>query len=251
MKLFNSLFFGAAILAFGTLTSCSDNNEPEKDNTLSLSAISFNSDHIWSGWDKPGNLVIGDFTFSHEWTEWNTSQGFVAADITDNAYYNPMWQHQFEVITGGGLDGKGTPYLIANWNSSELGVPSFDYRSCRIFRNDNATFRPKSVYVTNAAYPYYSMLNGDDYAKKFGNNDKFTLIIHGVKNGEKEKEVRVYLANCTEENPEAGILKTWKYVDLSSLGEVSGIYFTLDSTDIGQFGMNTPGYFAIDKFTVE
>ena len=57
----------------------------------------------------------------------------------------------------------------------------------------------------------------------------------------------IYLADFTAEAAEEDyILDAWTWVDLSSLGEVSGLQFTLSSSDNGEYGMNTPAYFAID-----
>jgi hypothetical protein len=42
------------------------------------------------------------------------------------------------------------------------------------------------------------------------------------------------------------ILNTWKCVGLRSLGTVKSLEFSLSSSDTGEFGMNTPAYFAMD-----
>ena len=42
------------------------------------------------------------------------------------------------------------------------------------------------------------------------------------------------------------IVDDWTWVDLSGLGTVDRIEFTLSSSDVGSFGMNTPAYFAMD-----
>ncbi|MCM1290556.1 MAG: DUF4465 domain-containing protein [Prevotella sp.] len=245
------LAYSLAALQFLVLASCSDDEPKQQIITPNLNELTYNSDNIWGDWNKPQNLTIDGFTFSHQWTEWFTSTGFVAAKISDTAYYDSMYEHQFEVITGGGVDGPGTPYLVANWNSSESVTPSYTDRCCYIARADGLTFIPESVYVTNAAYPYYSMTRGDNFSRKFVKGDKLTLNITGVNAAGKEQNVAVYLANCTSDDAESGILKTWHKVDLTPLGEVKAIYFTMTSTDIGEWGMNTPAYFAIDKFTAK
>lgn len=252
MQLLRNLSFAAAGLLLFGLTSCSDDNEPASGSveTLPLTGVTFNSDDIWEGWNKPGNLTIGAYAFAHQWTEWGTSQGFVAAKITDTGYYEPMYDHQFEVITGGGVAGEGTPYMVANWNSSETSETLFAERSCSIAKQDGSSFAPEYVYVTNAAYAYHSMTRGDAYAKKFAKGDRLTLIAHGVKDGA-EKTVEFYLADCTTDDAAAGILDSWEKFDLTPLGIVDGIYFTMESTDVGQWGMNTPAYFAFDNFTVK
>jgi hypothetical protein len=59
--------------------------------------------------------------------------------------------------------------------------------------------------------------------------------------------VDFYLADYRfVDNSEDYIVDTWQYVDLTSLGEVKNLEFTLSSSDVGDFGMSTPAYFALD-----
>ena len=75
-----------------------------------------------------------------------------------------------------------------------------------------------------------------------------TFNVFGVLNGEEVSSVAVDLANYTESS--TTLLDTWTMVDLKPLGEVSSIYFTFESTDSGQWGINTPTYVAIDRLKV-
>ena len=43
----------------------------------------------------------------------------------------------------------------------------------------------------------------------------------------------------------------WTDVDLSILGDVYGLSFDYESSDIGSFGINTPTYFAIDNIDIQ
>ena len=45
------------------------------------------------------------------------------------------------------------------------------------------------------------------------------------------------------------IVNTWETVDLTALGAVQFLEFTLESSDEGQWGINTPAYFALDNLT--
>ena len=38
-------------------------------------------------------------------------------------------------------------------------------------------------------------------------------------------------------------------MDLSSLGSVKTLNFSMESSDVGDYGMNTPAYFCMDNFT--
>jgi hypothetical protein len=61
--------------------------------------------------------------------------------------------------------------------------------------------------------------------------------------------VEFYLADFRfADNSQDYILDSWGFVDLSALGTVDFLEFDLSSSDNGAFGMNTPGYFALDNF---
>ena len=48
---------------------------------------------------------------------------------------------------------------------------------------------------------------------------------------------------------ELNLLDSWKEVDLSAFTGVDGLDFYLDTSDVGDYGPNTPYYFAIDNLT--
>lgn len=113
----------------------------------------------------------------------------------------------------------------------------------------------KGLFITNATYPYFSMKNGDGFAKKFGGEtgddpDFFRLTIHGFSGGEVTADsIDFYLADYRfEDNTNDYIVDSWEYVDLSTLGAVDSLSFTLTSTDVGDLGINTPLFFCIDQF---
>jgi hypothetical protein len=102
------------------------------------------------------------------------------------------------------------------------------------------------------------MLNGDAFAKKFGGSggddqDWFLLTIRGKDVEESATgTIDFYLADYRfADNSQDYIVKTWDYVDLSSLGEVKSLEFSLSSSDVGEWGMNTPAYFALDTIIPE
>jgi len=52
------------------------------------------------------------------------------------------------------------------------------------------------------------------------------------------------------ENPENDYLvKTWEWLNLTSLGAVKELHFGMESSDVGDWGINTPTYFCMDNFT--
>ena len=120
-------------------------------------------------------------------------------------------------------------------------------------------------YITNTTYAYKSMASGDAFSRKFGDTtgtgsgttiaqgsypDFFKVIIKGYKNGLlRNDSVTVLLADYTfTNNVQDFILNTWQYVNTSIIGDVDSIQFFMRSSDVGQFGINTPLYFALDNF---
>jgi len=100
------------------------------------------------------------------------------------------------------------------------------------------------------------MLNGDAYSKKFGgatdgDSDWFMLTITGKDvDGAVTGTVDFYLADYrAADSADDYIVDTWRYVDLTSLGKVKTLEFVLSSSDVGDWGMNTPASFALDTIT--
>lgn len=152
------------------------------------------------------------------------------------------WANQYSAIPGAGFYG------------SQHYAVSYVSGSSRLVMNQDEPVAVSSFYVTNNAYAYYSMLNGDSYAKKFGGEDGtdpdfFLLTVKGYKNGELTQDsVDFYLADFRSDNSaDDYIVNDWQLVDVSDLGAVDSLNFQLSSSDNGQYGMNTPAYFCMDN----
>lgn len=111
----------------------------------------------------------------------------------------------------------------------------------------------RGVYVTNTTYAHHSMRDGDLFAKQFGGADGtdpdfFQLIIRGYRDSSLTTDsVSFYLADYRfDEDSLDYLVDDWQFVDLSSLGPVDSLQFTLASSDVGEFGINTPAFFCID-----
>ena len=97
------------------------------------------------------------------------------------------------------------------------------------------------MYVCNNVYALNSMKNGDDYAgKPFEKGDWFMLTIGGSLEGkEVNTTVEFYLGKDTD------FVTNWTYVDLSKLGKIDELHFSMSGSRTGDYGLNTPTYFCI------
>lgn len=107
-------------------------------------------------------------------------------------------------------------------------------------------------YITNSTYAYNSMRSGDGFSKKFNATDKdyFRLDIFAYRKDTLGKDsVSFYLADFRNtDSTKNYIVRDWQWVDLAKIGKADSLYFRLQSTDNGSFGMNTPAYFCMDNF---
>ena len=114
----------------------------------------------------------------------------------------------------------------------------------------------KSIKIANSTYAYNSIKNGDNFAKKFGgvsgnDADSFVLTINFFVDSIKVDSKKVILADFRfADNTKDFILDSWQTIELPidfPNGIADSITFDLSSSDNGQFGMNTPGFFCMDE----
>lgn len=212
--------------------------------------LSLAADSYWNGSDGSGGFSSGSAYFNNNYnTTYMSWDGFAYSNITDTA--SSGWSAQYNAITGGGQGGSANYAIGYDSLASGFGTepPTVTFNTAGIV---------DGLYVTNNNFTYYSMLNGDAYAKKFGgvsgdDEDWFLLTITGKDVGETEVgSVEFYLADYRfADNGQDYIVNTWEYVDLAGLGMVKSLEFSLSSSDMGSYGMNTPGYFALDTVVPE
>lgn len=254
----NLLWALAALLFAGAFSSCSDDDDDPYIYTLDYkrAGLSYTESQVWTGAFKDEPLYINPFSFAHTGSEeyGGYFSGYVATKSTDKGYFPDMMAHQFDVTAGGSASGVDNPYLVAYWNSSETDDTELGQRSTiiyvkRQYGNHPADFTPRSVKICNTSYTYYCMTRGNDFCRKFAEGDYLKLTAHGVHSQGGETTLDFYLARC--EGPEEDWYVTdWTNWDLSPLGNVMAIYFTMESSDKGQWDMNTPAYFGLDALEV-
>ena len=166
---------------------------------------------------------------------------FCAANYTGNTYDNDY--NGLKNIVGSGHD-----------NSANYGVfftNFYGQNAVTVISGDSEGVVVSGFYITNSAYTYTSMTNGDSYAKKFAKGDWFKLTITGYNAANEVTGTKEYYLADLREEEKAYIIKDWRYVDLSGLGKVAKLGFELSSSDNGDYGMNTPAYFCFDDFGAE
>jgi hypothetical protein len=228
MKMFRSTLVIAILsisgVSFGAVASFED---------LGLPADSFHSNTPFTSNGAEFNNIFPDFGIGY----W---EGFAYSSKTDTTTAGSA--NQFSAIAGHGAG-----------NSSTYGVGFVGFTISPVITLPAGT-NPSSIDVTNTTYTYLSMRDGDQFAKKFGgasgnDPDFFVMTITGRDDSNTiVNHVDFYLADYRfADNAQDYLIHDWTTVDLSSLAGSRTLTFSLASSDTGQFGMNTPAYFALDN----
>lgn len=252
----------ASIITSASANAFAAENDAIVTLDLTKAGTEFTFDKETGAWDKTYSeedptIDSQLFCFMHNAiTDYQTWWGFTASNSANNMPSDNYLKYQFSNMDKGGiaLDAEGNilkneygapvvsdtiPYLVAYYDAF------MSKRPIDVLFNDGLAHEVIGCYVNLNTYCYYTTLLGDSFCRRFTNGDKFTLTIHGIAEDESEKTIEVNLATAV--NGMYSGATGWSYIDLTPLGAVNELYFTLDSTDKGTWGMNTPGYFCLDK----
>lgn len=198
-------------------------------------------DSFYDGSDGAGGFTSHGAGFGNSYDPtFGAWEGWSASTTTDTM--TPGFGNQYSAISGGGQGGSDT-----------YGV-SYAFTPSSVSFADE--FEVMGAYLTNATYSYLAMQGGGPFgfSKQFGGTtgddpDFFMLTITGIAGGSAVGSVDFYLADYRfTDNTQDYLIDDWTWVDLTSLGAVSELRFSLSSTDNDLvFGMNTPAYFAMDS----
>jgi len=189
----------------------------------------------------PGTFSAGNISLPNNYNpDWMSWDGWAISNRTDNT--TPGFLNESSSIAGSGAQGSAT-YAV----SYVIGASTL-----RLTNRGTVN----GLYVTNNTYAYFSIKDGDAFAKKFGgitgnDPDFFLLTVKKYLDGQVGSDsVNFYLADYRfANNAQDYIVDDWTWLELSALGNVDSLRFSLSSSDVGAFGMNTPAYFCVDNVT--
>jgi hypothetical protein len=191
-----------------------------------------------------------DMDVSWGGSTWN---GFTYSEVNDTTTAD--FGNQYAVY-GDGKDQSGSgvyavSYVPSDWMNGYDPIPQNI--------NFGTAVSVDGFQVNNTTYAALSMLNGDGFAKAFGGTDGddedwFKLTVEGFDGSSASQGVvDFYLADYRfADNEQDYLVDDWTWVDLTALGDnVASLAFSLSSSDTGDYGMNTPSYFALDELTYQ
>lgn len=203
--------------------------------------------------ESSGSFNSGSLSFLYEGGSGSWSGFSYSNRVTLNGSYT---DDQFVAVARGGVEADSATFAISYVNSDWMTGTYDPIPSVIQTAGGNAAVF-SGFYVTNTDMAYITMLDGTLFNKKFGgvsgnDPDWFRLKVWGIRaDNSLTQEITHYLADFrSDDNALDYIQDDWRWVDLMSLGAVKSLYFILESSDTGDFGINTPAYFCMDHLTV-
>ncbi|MBI1305618.1 MAG: DUF4465 domain-containing protein [Bacteroidetes bacterium] len=215
-----------------------------------FSSINLAADTFDNGSEANGGFYTNGYYFANTFNpDWNTWSGFSLSSKSDSITVG--FSNQYSSV-------------VANFDENTY-LTAYGKASIYLPFNEDIHYVYQDVgfglLVSNSTYGYYTMKNGDQFAKKFGGTsgndpDYLELKVSGVNyEGKSLDTVSLMLADFRfGDNSKDYILKDWNYLDISYLFENGGntsapvrLDFWLEGSDTGQFGLNTPAYFCMDS----
>lgn len=217
--------------------SCSEDNDEKKVRTVTFEAAQLDD----KGYINDRDYTEGDMVFTNRYTaEYGSWSGFAVSNRKDTS--TPGYENMYSVYTAGGSAGSSN-FAVAYYEAytSTPATMSFAAGKELVIR---------SADVCNSTYAALAIVNGSDFSRKFASGDWYKVIFTGyTAAGDCTGTVDFYAADYRGSSP--FVCSGWTAVDLSALGAVNRVEITMESTDTGSFGINTPCYICIDNVTYE
>ena len=216
---------------------------------------------------KVGVIVRGEAVEATFEDNYLPEESFFNGDNDDDTYYSGSYAFSVgNAIWPGTTTSFWYDFALSNQTSTEYKALSDQYHSATGGGHNSSNFviaYPQGgtisvthnadgdvipgFYITNTAYAYTSMTAGDGYADPLPAGGWLKVRAYDADNV--TNFVDFYLADLRADNElDHYVVSDWEWFDLTPLGKVKGVQFVFDGSDKGQWGLNTPAYFAMDNF---
>ena len=202
--------------------------------------LSLEDESYWNGSDGKRSFISGGYRFDTEYKEEENgiyAYGFAYSNRTSSDFLTYA-ADRYNSCVGGGAEDTPNFGVFKMDRSHPMGA--------EVLGDEDRLV--SGFYITNAASTYEAMQNGTDLARQFGIGDWLKVTVTGYDAaGTETGTVDFYLADFRDANA-AYIIETWRWVDLTPLGKVKRLVFTMSGSDVNPWGsLNTPEYFCMDK----
>ncbi|MBR1808808.1 MAG: DUF4465 domain-containing protein [Paludibacteraceae bacterium] len=204
----------------------------------------------------PTWLYSGTYSFANTPNKYyNAFNGYAVCSDNSAEYSGNYMLDQFRSAAGGAYEGQN--FAIAYYSAPSPAWGFAGYKDTIRLTNTDEPQVISGFYVTNTAYTYGNIINGDYANPAFGvkdstgapQKDYLKLTVYGYNGMTRVGTKDFYLADYRDDDPdEHYALDTWQWLSLAELGAVTELQFEMFTTKSNDYGFTTPTYFALDNF---
>ncbi len=183
-----------------------------------------------------------DLSFQHIYDQtYGNWYGFAQSKCYDME--NGTYENQYSAYHTAAASGECfLLYYYDTYNSVDMNAP-MDI----LCKREGIDF--KSICVCLPTYVYKTVAEGNQYARAFDDGDYIKLSFIALGDKLVEGDVVEYYP-VDFRGGKHHLDTTWAAIDLSSLaGDIKGLRIRIETTDVGEWGPNTPLYMCFDDLT--
>ena len=198
-------------------------------------------------WADNGNTYLSHSFAVPYWTGGHALSNYALSDYATlpNGYYG--W-YELQLATPMGGHNGSANFCVHNGYRDDFNAGIYDAQLQGFAFADNIERVIDHMYVTNTCYVLNSLIYGDGFAPPATEQTIYKIVAYGY-DASDTLTASTELVLCQGTTP----ITDWVKFDLSVLGKVAKVLFNFAPSDdlIGDYGMNTPAYFAYDDVAVQ
>ena len=176
-----------------------------------------------------------EYFYNEEYAYWG---GFVQSKIKDTDPANGLFANQYAVYNSAAASGES--FMLFYYDAYN--------EPCYIRLKKDVTLYEVKLNLTT--YTYASITNEaiNDFARAFDEGDYLKVVFTSMKGNEVKGVEECYVVDFRDGKRE--MATDWNEYLLTNLGEgYNRVRVTIETTDVGEWGANTPLYIAMDDLT--
>ena len=177
-----------------------------------------------------------EYFYNEEYAYWG---GFAQSRVKDADAANGLFANQYAVFNDAAASGDN--FLIYYYDS-------YNEPCDIVVKQQGVSLRDVMLNLTT--YTYASITNEaiNDFARIFVDGDYLKVVFTGMRGNEATGVVECYVVDYRDGKRE--MTTEWTNFSLANLGEgYDRVSVTIETTDVGEWGANTPLYIAMDNLS--
>lgn len=176
-----------------------------------------------------------EYFYNEEYAYWG---GFAQSCVKDTDPTNGLFANQYAVYNESAASGES--FLLFYYDAYN--------EPCDIVLKSDVTLEDVKLNLTT--YTYASITNEDinTFARAFADGDYLKVVFTGMNGDEVTGSVECYVVDFRD--GKRNMATNWNQFSLTGLGtDYDRVRVTIETTDVGEWGANTPLYICLDELT--